>query len=296
MKRITQFFVLLLISTFVLAVPHPSKPWVEINYPQDKEKRWWDDAWWKEGQLPVPQNHKVSMESVTYMDGDVEVEAYLFKPTKPGKYLPVLFQHGRRGLDSWTLPRVKRLAARGFIVLAPDMFGTYMESNYPIEHKYIYDEHVAKGIDTLLQRTDILGGRACAVSHTRGGYMTLRALVKHQKQSQVACYVSYYPHWQDPNAAEAKQIYQYAPELNDLNVPTLVFIGEHDQYQRIRPIMAGIDTLKENNVDAELIIYPGVGRGFDFRPVHVRTFADDLATKDANQRTAAFIRKNLMQK
>ena len=126
MKRITQFFVLLLISTFVLAVPHPSKPWVEINYPQDKEKRWWDDAWWKEGQLPVPQNHKVSMESVTYMDGDVEVEAYLFKPTKPGKYLPVLFQHGRRGLDSWTLPRVKRLAARGFIVLAPDMFGTYM--------------------------------------------------------------------------------------------------------------------------------------------------------------------------
>ena len=296
MKRITQFFVLLLISTFVLAVPHPSKPWVEINYPQDKEKRWWNDAWWKEGQLPVPQNHKVSMESITYMDGDVEVEAYLFKPTEPGKYLPVLFQHGRRGLDSWTLPRVKRLAARGFIVLAPDMFGTYMESNMPIEHKYIYDEHVAKGIDTLLQRTDILGDKVCTVSHTRGGYVTLRALVKHQKQGRVACYVAYYPHWQDPNAAEAKQIYQYAPELNDLKVPTMVFIGEHDQYQRIRPIMAGIDVLKENNVDAQLIIYPGIGRGFDFRPVHVRTFADDLATKDANQRTAAFIRQNLMQK
>ncbi|RUM85575.1 MAG: hypothetical protein DSZ20_05840, partial [Candidatus Thioglobus sp.] len=167
MKRIVHFLSLLLLSSFAFSVPHPSKPWVEINYPQDIEKRWWDDAWWKEGQLPVPQNHKVSMESVTYMDGDVEVEAYLFKPTKPGKYFPVLFQHGRRGLDSWTLPRIKRLAARGFIVLAPDMFGTYMESNYPIEHKYIYDEHVAKGIDTLLQRTDILGDRACAVSHTR---------------------------------------------------------------------------------------------------------------------------------
>jgi carboxymethylenebutenolidase len=296
MKRIVHFLILLLLSSFAFSVPHPSKPWVEINYPQDIEKRWWDGAWWKEGQLPVPQNHKVSMESVTYMDGDVEVEAYLFKPTKPGKYFPVLFQHGRRGLDSWTLPRIKRLAARGFIVLAPDMFGTYMEPNYPIEHKYIYDEHVAKGIDALLQRTDILGDRVCAVSHTRGGYMTLRALVKHKKQGQVACYVSYYPHWQDPNAAEAKQIYQYAPELNDLNVPTLVFVGEHDQYQRIRPIMAGIDVLKENNVDAELIIYPGIGRGFDFRPAHVRTFADDLATKDANQRTAAFIRQHLMQR
>ena len=296
MKHISSLFILLLISTFALAVPHPSKPWVEVNYPQDEEKRWWDDAWWKEGQLPTPQNHEVSMESITYMDDDVEVEAYLFKPKKPGKYLPVLFQHGRRGLDDWTLPRVKRLAARGFIVLAPDMFGTYMESNMPIEHKYIYDSHVAKGVDYLLQRSDILGHKICAVSHTRGGYMTLKALVTHDKQAnQVACYVSYYPHWQDPNASEAKQIYQYAPELNELSVPTLVFIGEHDQYQRIRPIMAGINVLKERNIDAELIMYPGIGRGFDFRPVHVRTFADDLATKDANQRTAAFVRKHLQE-
>ncbi|MDC0888626.1 dienelactone hydrolase family protein [Candidatus Thioglobus sp.] len=280
-------------SSWVVAAPHPSKPWIDIQYPQDKEKRWWDDAWWKEGQLPEPQNHKVSMQSVTYMDGDVEVEAYIFKPTKPGKYLPVLFQHGRRGLDSWTLPSIKRLAARGFIVLAPDMFGTYMTSNFHVEHKYIYDEHVAKGIDTLLQRTDILGDRACTVSHTRGGYMALRALVKHQKQDQVACYVSYYPHWQDPNAPEVKQIYQYAPELNTLNVPTLVFVGEHDQYQRIRPIMAGIEELQGRGVDAQLFIYPGVGRGFEFRPIHVRTFADDLAAKDAIQRTADFVRKNL---
>ena len=293
MKHIPYFFMVLLLSTFSIAGVHPSMPWVDVNYPQDKDKRWWDDAWWKEGQLPTPQNYKVSMEEVTYMDDDVEIEAFLFKPEKPGKYLAILFQHGRRGLDSWTLPRVKRLAARGFVVLAPDMFGTYMESNFPVEHKYIYEEHVAKGIDVLLQRSDIMGDKICTVSHTRGGYMTLKALVKHQKQSQVACYVSFYPHWQDPNASEVKQIYQYAPELNELNVPTMVFIGEYDQYQRIRPIMAGIDVLKNRGVDAELIVYPGVGRGFDFRPVHVRTFADDLATKDADQRTAAFVRQHL---
>jgi carboxymethylenebutenolidase len=152
---------------------------------------------------------------------------------------------------------------------------------------------VAKSIDVLLQRSDIMGDKICTVSHTRGGYVTLKALVKHQKQSQVACYVSFYPHWQDPNASEVRQIYQYAPELNELNVPTMVFIGEYDQYQRIRPIMAGIDVLKNKGVDAELIIYPGVGRGFDFRPAHVRTFADDLATKDADQRTAAFVRQHL---
>ena len=284
-------------SGLAMASPHPSKPWIDIEYPQDKEKRWWDDAWWKEGQLPTPQNHEVSMEEITYMDEGVEVEAFLFKPTKPGKYLPILFQHGRRGLGAWTLPRVKRLAARGFVVLAPDMFGTYMTPPFPIEHDTIFDQHVAKGIDVLLRRDDIIGNKACTVSHTRGGYMTLKALVTHNQQAEkVACYVSYYPHWQDPNAPEVKQIYQYAPQINELNVPTLIFVGEHDQYQRIRPILAGIDVLKGKGVDAELIIYPGVGRGFDFRPSHVRTFADDLATKDANQRTAAFVRQHLMQK
>ncbi len=297
MKQIAHFLILILLSSVIFAEPHPSKPWVEINYPQDKEKRWWDDAWWKEGQLTVPQNYEVSMEEVSYMDKGVKVEAFLFKPTKPGKYLPILFQHGRRGLGAWTLPRIKRLAARGFVVLAPDMFGTYMKPAFPIEHDYIYDQHVAKGIDALLQRDDIIGNKVCTVSHTRGGYMTLKALVTHKQQDEkVACYVSYYPHWQDPNAAEAKQIYQYASELNELNTPTLIFIGEHDQYQRMRPILAGIDVLKSRGVDAELIIYPGVGRGFDFRPAHVRTFADDLATKDANQRTAAFVRQHLMQK
>ncbi len=285
---------LLCFSGLVFAGTHPSKPWIEINYPQDENKRWWDDAWWKQGQLPTPQNHQVTMEEITYMDGDVEVEAYLFKPSQPGKYLPVLFQHGRRGLDSWTLPRVKRLAARGFVVLAPNMFGTYLQPPFPIKHNTAYDKHVAKGIDVLLERQDIIGDKTCVVSHTRGGYMTLKALVTHKKQEEnVACYVSYYPHWQDPDAPEVEQIYQYATQINDLKIPSMVFIGEHDQYQRMRPILAGIKVLKDKGVEAELIIYPGVGRGFEFRPSHVRTFADDLAAKDANQRTADFIRQHL---
>jgi len=51
--------------------------------------------------------------------------------------------------------------------------------------------------------------------------------------------------------------------------------------------------LQDNNKAARLIIYPGVGRGFDFRPERVRTFADDLASKDAVQRAAAFMRRYL---
>lgn len=50
--------------------------------------------------------------------------------------------------------------------------GTYMQLPMLIKHNEIYDKHVAKGIDVLLQRIDISTDKACVVSHTRGGYDT----------------------------------------------------------------------------------------------------------------------------
>ena len=271
------------------------EPWVEIEYPQDKNKElWWDDGWWERGNLDVPSNFEVEMTRIEYKNGETEVPAYLFRPTKPGKYLPVLFQHGRRGLDELTLKHPKRLAARGFIVLAPDVWSARFIDKYPLGHDYAVETDVARGIEVLLQQNGVQGSKTCVVSHTRGGYLTLKALVTLKKQEQeVACYVSYYPHWQDPNKPEPMQVYQYAPEIDQLKVPVLIFIGEHDQYQRIRSMMEGVKALTDLGRKPHLIVYPGVGRGFDFRPHAVRTFADDLAAKDAMRRTERFIRHHL---
>jgi carboxymethylenebutenolidase len=292
LRKILITFIALLIPGHALYATH--EPWVTITYPQDEEKTWWDDDWWNKGKLGVPANHDVVMQKIEYQNGDVDVPAYVFRPKEPGKYPPILFQHGRRGLDDLTLLMPRRLAARGFVVLAPDVFNARFIEKLPMEHDYALDSDVARGVEVLLERDDIAGDKACIVSHTRGGYFSLKALVTHKKQEkEVACYVSSYPHWQDPNLAEPYQVYRYATEINDLKVPVMVFLGEHDQYQRIRPIMEGIKALKEKGRKPVLIIYPGVGRGFDFRPSNVRTFADDLATKDALQRTANFIRKHL---
>jgi len=76
-------------------------------------------------------------------------------------------------------------------------------------------------------------------------------------------------------------------------LPTRIFIGEYEQYQRRRSIETAVKAMKNAGRDVKLIIYPGVGRGFDFRPPSVRTFADDLATKDSNERIARFIAKHL---
>jgi carboxymethylenebutenolidase len=81
--------------------------------------------------------------------------------------------------------------------------------------------------------------------------------------------------------------------MDELAIPVLVFIGDEEQYQRRRSIETAIRSLQEAGKEATLIVYPGVGRGFDFRPPNVRTFADDLASKDAVQRAASFIQTHL---
>ncbi|SCZ62305.1 dienelactone hydrolase family protein [Thiohalomonas denitrificans] len=274
------------LALFLATVPVQAQP--------PEEAGWWDNDWWFEGVLPAPQTLAVRTEWVEVSGEDVDIPALVARPDDGKRYPAVLFQHGRRGLDELIQLHVKRLAARGFVVLAPDIYSARFVEKFPIEHDYALEQDVGVALDALLERTDISSSRACLYSHTRGGYYTLKVAVTQQRQERdVACYVSYYPHMQDPNAPEPMQVYRYAPEADELTIPTLIFIGEEEQYQRRRGIEMAVQSLQEKGRPARLVVYPGVGRGFDFRPDSVRTFADDLAAKDAIWRATRFMRRHL---
>lgn len=256
---------------------------------------WWDAAWWSQGKLPQPANVPVESRETSYKSGDIDVPVTVIRPKDKRRYPGVLFVHGRRGWDDLVALHATRVAARGFVVYAPDLYtGRFIPKN-PIEHDYTLEDDLNAGLDAMLKLPDIQGKKVCAYSHTRGGYYTLKlAVTKGRQKDALACYVSYYPHWQDPNAPEPLQVYQYAPEINDFDVPALVFVGEQEQYQRKRVIDSSVDALRQRGRAITYVIYPGVGRGFDFRPPNVRTFADDLASKDAIVRAAEFMRQNLV--
>jgi carboxymethylenebutenolidase len=266
-------------------------PWVTTRFPQDEAKWWWDDAWWERGAMPAPANHAVRVRTASYRNGEVEIPVEVFSA---GAFPVVVFLHGRRGLDELTRLVPLRLAARGFTVVAPDLYSGRFIDKMPVRHDPALEDDAARAIDFALALPEARGqAKTCVVSHTRGGYYALKALVTKERQAKTACYVSYYPHWQHPEAPEAMQVYQYAPEVDELRVPVLVFLGEHEQYQRVRPILTGVDALKKKNRDVRVVVYPGVGRGFDFRPREVRTLADDMAAQDSLVRAAAFIRRTL---
>ena len=284
---------LIALSTFSIALILFTSQAIAHEEKQDNSW-WWEDSWWNEGVIKSPQNHQLKVTTDSYQSGDIDVPFMVIRPDDNKKYPAVLFQHGRRGLDELVKRHAKRLAARGFVVLAADIYGAHFISTHPIEHDYELEKDANAAVDVLLARDDISTSKACIYSHTRGGYYSLKIATTFKRQEkELACYVSYYPHLQDPNAPEAMQVYGYAEEINDLKIPTLVFIGEEEQYQRRRVIETSIKVMQDKGRDAHLIIYPGVGRGFDFRPPHVRSLADDLAAQDALMRATTFIHQHL---
>lgn len=283
--RSLQIFIFLAVTSSSVLAHDPAA---------EEDRWWWDAAWWDKGRIPVAKNHAVTTQWVTYQSGDNVIRAMVARPKKRGKYPSVLFAHGRRGMDELIQKKVKRLAARGLVVLAPAVYESRFMDPYPYAHDYSLEDDFNRGVDVLLKRNDITGNKICLVSHTRGGYYTLKTAVTKKRQiKDVACYVSWYPHMQDPNAPEPSQVYGYAPEADKLKIPALIFIGENEQYQRRRPIESAVKQLRAAGRDVRLIVYPGVGRGFDFRPEEMRTFADDLAARDANRRMAEFVYKHL---
>ncbi|MDX1376458.1 MAG: dienelactone hydrolase family protein [Burkholderiales bacterium] len=270
------------------------EPWRTTQFPQDRDKWWWDAEWWARGRIPEARNFEVDARNASYRNGDTEVPATIYRPQDGGVFPVIVFMHGRRGIDELTRMIPLRIAARGFTVVAPDFYSARFIDKFPVRHDPATEGDAAAAIDYALSIPEAKGqAKLCVASHTRGGYYSLKALTTHGRQAKVACYVSWYPHWQDPNAPEPMQVYQYAPEVDALTVPVLVFFGEQEQYQRYRPILAGIDSLQKKKREARVIVYPGVGRGFDFRPPEVRTFADDLATQDSLRRAATFMRDAL---
>jgi carboxymethylenebutenolidase len=262
----------------------PGRPW------------WWDDAFWQRGEIAATSNHPVETRWISYKSGNTDIPALVARPKDGKKYSGILFMHGRRGLDELVQLQVVRLAARGFVVLAPDVYQAHFIAAMPIEHDYKLEADANRGIDALLSLPDLASRRICLASHTRGGYFTLKMAVTLKRQEkEVACYVSWYPHWQDPNAPEPMQVYGYAKEADELKIPTLVFVGEQEQYQRRRGIEEAVRNMERIGRPVRLVVYPGVGRGFDFRPADVRTFADDLASKDSLSRAAAFFRQHLQK-
>jgi len=226
---------------------------------------------------------------VEYSSGDVQVPALLLLPKASGPHAAVLFIHGRSGLNERVQGEARRLAARGFAVLAPDYHTGRFIPELPIEHDPATETDVERGLDYLKTIQGVRAEKVAVVGLSRGGYHAALLAVR---RPEVVGMVGYYPHLASPNASEPVQVYRYMPEVEQWKVPALLMVGELDHQLRRDQVVRVAERLRERGVSVELVVYPGAQRAFDFRR-NTRTLGDDLAREDSLNRTVRFLNRVL---
>ena len=239
-------------------------------------------------QVVAPTDPRIKASYVEYPSpqGYGKLRGYLVEPANSkGKLPTVLVVHENRGLNPHIEDIARRLALDGFIAFAPDAL--FPLGGYP------GDEDKARELfgklDQVKTRADFVAAAAI-----------LRDLPNGNNRVGVVgfCYgggVANYLATQLPHLAAAVPFYGAQPpaaEVSKIKAPLLINDAGKDER-----ILAGWPAyeaaLKENKVDYQHFVYPGVEHGFnnDTTPRY-----DEAAAKLAWSRTVAFFKQHLHAK
>ena len=211
--------------------------------------------------LCAAQAQELQRSSVPTAQYSVSIE--IARPAGNPPFAPVLYIHAKRGFEDEDRAHLRELAAQGFLVLAPDWQKGNMIERWPDRHYPESEVDVETALDALLQRPDVCKGPVGIVALSRGPYYAIRLAAK--RPQDIAAIVSYYGHFQNPNAPEPQQLFSVAPEVTRITTPTLMLIGDADYELRRMVNGRAFYSLWERGVTVELQMYPMARRAFDFR-------------------------------
>ena len=221
---------------------------------------------------------------VSYPGVNGDVRAYLSRPSTGSKFPAVIVIHENRGLQPHIMDVTRRMAAEGFLALAPDALSPLGGTPEGDETKAA---EMMRNIDNdlttknfiaavkYLETLPLSNGNVGCTGFCWGGAMTNQVAVG---APTLDAAVPYYG--RQPSAEQVKQI----------KAPILAHYAENDA-----GIDAGIEAfetaLKEAGIEYHIYIYPGTSHAFNNDTNPERYNAE--AAKLAWQRTVAFFKEKL---
>jgi len=228
-----------------------------------------------------------SLEKFSLRHGATDVPVEVAKPRGRAPFAPVLYIHAKRGFEDVDREHMRALAADGFLVLAPDWLAGNMLERWPDRHYPETEADVEAALDALVARPDVCKGPVGIVAKSRGPYFAIRLAARRAKD--IAAIVSYYGHFQNPNAPEPQQLFSIAPEVRMISSPVLMLIGDADYELRRFVNGRAFYALWERGVSVEMQMYPMARRAFDFRPD--ATPEEKIARRHAALREREWLRR-----
>jgi len=170
--------------------------------------------------LAADKNVKTS--DITIKSGDEEIKAFLAEPEGKGPYPAIVVIQEWWGLTDWIKDNAKRLAAQGYVTLAPDLYrgkvaedmktASELRKGMP-QDRALRDLKAA--VDTLVAKDNVNKERLGSIGWCMGGGYSLQ-LALHDKRI-TACAMCYGPPVTD------------ADMLKPLNATVLGIFGEEDR-------------------------------------------------------------------
>ena len=245
-------------------------PLIELNYA-------------KAATIPI-NDDELFTENIKYSGDNCEMQAYVARPKKEGKYATVIVIHENRGLNAHIEDVARRVAKAGYLAIAPNALsalGAIPANDDEIRAQFAKldakqtQNNFIKAFEYASTRKDSNGKFGC-VGFCWGGAMA----------NQLAVNM--------PNLKAAVAFYGRQPEASDVaKIKGSVQLHYGGLDERVN---AGIPTyeaaLKQNNVSYELYIYEGVNHAF-----HNDTSAaryDEAAAKLAWHRTLEFFKNKIV--
>jgi carboxymethylenebutenolidase len=227
------------------------------------------------------------MVKVKAADGDMP--AFLARPTGPGKYPAVIVVMEAFGLNDHIKDVASRIAAEGYVALAPDMY--YREPNAVVGYDQLPE---AIRLMTSLRDDTIVADMAATVTYlqsqdfVRSDRIGVTGFCMGGRISFLtACKISGIKAAAPFYGGGIGGLLEQAPKIT---CPLLLFFGDQDPFIPNEEVTTIKSTLAKLNKTAEVVVYPGAPHGFfcnerdSYRPD---------AAKDAWERLKAFFKKHL---
>jgi carboxymethylenebutenolidase len=230
---------------------------------------------------------------VSYPSGQEIVHGYLALPTKPAgagshaqssRRPAVIVVHGDHGLNDWTKDQARKLSARGYVVLAVDLYRGEIAQNDEAAHELMRgmpDDRALRDLEAaftyLAARPDVRKTKIGVIGWNMGGWYALQLAI-HQP-ALAACVVS-------DSALPTDRA-----DIAHIRAPVLGNFGADNRGIPPEALRAFELATKSAGETADLKAYPGASDDFD-DPSNADRYRPDAAT-DAWNRTLAFFAKAL---
>src|SRR5580704_7042520 len=152
----------------------------------------------------APTTATVRTEIVSYLSGQETVRGYLALPTKPvsaeshapsSRRPAIIVVHGDHGLNDFTKDQARKLAARGHVVLAVDLYRGKVAQNDEAAHELMRglpDDRALRDLEAafayLAARPDVRKNKIGVIGWNMGGWYALQLAI--HEPALAACVVN----------------------------------------------------------------------------------------------------------